>query len=220
MILRDLFGRIAIRPNAIRPNGIYTPSFKFISKLGCTGVSQNTPTITVHPKPTASFFFSPEEPDLDNSLVQFRNLSTGANSYIWNISPFGESTDFEPQFNYTDSGFHPVQLIAISDQDCKDTAQGQVYIRTNYRVFIPNAFSPNDDGLNDVFQPSIKGIVSSDFKVFNRWGELVFQSTDNRAWDGTYGGKQAPEGIYMYMLSVVNNFGERQFFKGTVALVR
>jgi gliding motility-associated-like protein len=220
MILRDLFGRIAIRPNAIRPNGIYTPSFKFISKLGCTVVSQNTPTITVHPKPTASFFFSPEEPDLDNSLVQFRNLSTGANSYIWNISPFGESTDFEPQYNYTDSGFHPVQLIAISDQDCKDTAQGQVYIRTNYRVFIPNAFSPNDDGLNDVFQPSIKGIVSSDFKVFNRWGELVFQSTDNRAWDGTYGGKQAPEGIYMYMLSVVNNFGERQFFKGTVALVR
>ena len=216
--LSNLYGRIG--RIAIRPHGIYNPSFQFISKLGCTTVSQNAPTITVHPKPTASFSFSPEEPDLDNSLVQFRNLSQGANSYLWNISPFGASTDFEPQFNYTDSGFHPVQLIAISDQDCRDTAQGQVYIRTNYRVFIPNAFSPNGDGLNDLFQPNIKGIVSSDFKVFNRWGELVFQSTDNTGWDGTYRGQQAPEGVYMYMVSVVNLFGERQFFKGTVALVR
>jgi gliding motility-associated-like protein len=216
--LSNLFGRIGRM--AIRPSGIYNPSFQFISKLGCTGVSQNTPTITVHPKPTAAFSFSPEEPDLDNNSVQFRNLSTGANSYVWNISPFGESTDFEPQYNYTDSGFHPLQLIAISDQDCKDTVQGQVYIRTNYRVYIPNVFSPNGDGKNDLFRPAMRGFAESELNIYNRWGERLFQSRDNAGWDGTYRGQPVPEGVYMYTLSVLNLYGEKQFFNGKVVLMR
>jgi gliding motility-associated-like protein len=210
-------GRIAIRPLA---SGTYTPSFQFISKLGCTAVSQFNPTITVHPKPTASFSFTPEEPDLDNNTVQFRNLSQGATSYLWNISPFGTSTDVEPQFSYTDSGFHPVQLIAISDKDCRDTSEGQVYIRTNYRVYIPNVFSPNGDGLNDVFQPAMRGFAESDFVIYNRWGERIYQSRDNIGWDGTYRGQPVPEGVYMYTLSVLNLFGEKQFFNGTVVLMR
>jgi len=217
--LSNLYGRIAIRPAPLA-SGIYTPSFQFISQLGCTAVSQNDPTITVHPKPTASFSFTPEEPDLDNNTVQFRNLSQGATSYLWNISPFGTSTDFEPKFSYTDSGFHPVQLIAISDQDCSDTTEGQVYIRTNYRVFLPNAFSPNGDGLNDIFQPNMRGFSQSVFRIYNRWGELIFQTTDNTGWDGTYRGQPVQEGVYMFTLSVLNLFGERQFFNGTVVLMR
>jgi gliding motility-associated-like protein len=220
IILSDLYGRIAIRPHAIRPHGIYNPSFKFISKLGCTVVSQNAPNITVHPKPTAAFSFSPEEPDLDNNSVQFRNLSTGANSYLWNVSPFGESTDFEPEFAYEGTGYHPVMLIAISDQDCRDTAEGEVYVRTNYRVFLPTAFSPNGDGINDIFQPNMRGFAESDFKVYNRWGELIYQSRNNTGWDGTYRGQPVPHGVYMYTLSVLNFFDERQFFSGTVVLMR
>jgi gliding motility-associated-like protein len=217
--LSNLYGRIAIRPAPLA-SGIYAPSFQFISKLGCVGELQFAPTITVHPKPLAAFSFTPEEPDLDNNTVQFRNLSQGATSYLWNISPFGTSTDFEPQFSYTDSGFHPVQLIAISDKDCRDTTEGQVYIRTNYRVFIPNAFSPNGDGLNDVFQPSMRGVTASDLKIFNRWGELIFQSTDNTGWDGTYKGKPVNEGVYAFSLRVVNAFGQLQFFSGTVTVLR
>jgi gliding motility-associated-like protein len=216
--LSNLFGRIGRM--AIRPSGIYNPSFQFISKLGCTGVSQNTPTITVHPKPTAAFSFSPEEPDLDNNSVQFRNLSTGANSYVWSISPFGNFTEAEPNVIYTDSGFHPLQLIAISDQDCRDTVQGQVYIRTNYRVYIPNVFSPNGDGKNDLFRPAMRGFAESDLNIYNRWGERLFQSRDNTGWDGTYRGQPVPEGVYMYTLSVLNLYGEKQFFNGTVVLMR
>jgi gliding motility-associated-like protein len=152
--------------------------------------------------------------------VQFRNPSQGATSYLWNISPFGTSTDVEPQFSYTDSGFHPVQLIAISDQDCRDTTEGQVYILTNYRVFLPNAFSPKGDGLNDIFQPNMRGFSQSVFRIYNRWGELIFQSTDNTGWDGTYRGQPVQEGVYIFTLSVLNLFGERQFFNGTVVLMR
>jgi gliding motility-associated-like protein len=197
-----------------------TPSsLYFTTPFGCTTTIAG-PDITVHPKPTASFSFSPEEPDLDNNTVQFRNLSQGATNYLWNISPFGESTDFEPEFSYTDTGYLPVMLIAISDQDCRDTATGEVYVRTNYRVFLPNAFSPNGDGINDIFQPNMRGFAESDFRIYNRWGELIYQSRDNTGWDGTYRGQPVQEGVYMYTLSVLNLYGDKQFFNGTVVLVR
>jgi gliding motility-associated-like protein len=199
--------------------GIYTPTLILTTQLGCD-TTLTGPIITIHPKPTAAFSFSPEEPDLDNNSVQFRNLSTGANSYVWNISPFGNFTEAEPNVIYTDSGFHPLQLIAISDQDCRDTVQGQVYIRTNYRVYIPNVFSPNGDGKNDLFRPAMRGFAESDLNIYNRWGERLFQSRDNTGWDGTYRGQPVPDGVYMYTLSVLNLFGERQFFNGTVTLVR
>jgi large repetitive protein len=73
---------------------------------------------------------------------------------------------------------------------------------------------------NDVFQPNMRGFSDSDFKVYNRWGELIFQSRDHTGWDGTYRGQPVPDGVYMYTLSVLNLFGERQFFNGTVTLVR
>jgi gliding motility-associated-like protein len=199
--------------------GIFTPTLVLTTQLGCD-TTITGPTITIHPKPTASFSFSPEEPDLDNNSVQFRNLSTGANSYLWNISPFGNFTEAEPNVIYTDSGFHPLQLIAISDQDCKDTAEGQVYIRTNYRVYIPNVFSPNGDGKNDLFRPAMRGFAESELNIYNRWGERLFQSRDNAGWDGTYRGQPVPEGVYMYTLSVLNLYGEKQFFNGTVVLMR
>jgi gliding motility-associated-like protein len=199
--------------------GIYTPTLVLSTPLGCD-TTITGPTITIHPKPTASFSFTPEEPDLDNNSVQFRNLSTGANSYVWNISPFGNFTEAEPNVIYTDSGFHPLQLIAISDQDCRDTVQGQVYIRTNYRVYIPNVFSPNGDGKNDLFRPAMRGFAESDLNIYNRWGERLFQSRDNTGWDGTYRGQPVPDGVYMYTLSVLNLYGEKQFFNGTVVLMR
>jgi gliding motility-associated-like protein len=199
--------------------GIYTPTLILTTQLGCD-TTLTGPTITIYPKPTASFSFTPEEPDLDNNSVQFRNLSTGANSYVWNISPFGNFTEAEPNVIYTDSGFHPLQLIAISDQDCRDTVQGQVYIRTNYRVYIPNVFSPNGDGKNDLFRPAMRGFAESDLNIYNRWGERLFQSRDNTGWDGTYRGQPVPDGVYMYTLSVLNLYGEKQFFNGTVVLMR
>jgi gliding motility-associated-like protein len=199
--------------------GIYTPTLILTTQLGCD-TTLTGPTITIHPKPTAAFSFSPEEPDLDNNSVQFRNLSTGANSYVWSISPFGNFTEAEPNVIYTDSGFHPLQLIAISNQDCRDTVQGQVYIRTNYRVYIPNVFSPNGDGKNDLFRPAMRGFAESDLNIYNRWGERLFQSRDNTGWDGTYRGQPVPKGVYMYTLSVLNLYGEKQFFNGTVVLMR
>jgi len=199
--------------------GNYTPSLAFTSQNGCSSTITG-PQITVHPRPIASFTYLPEEPDMDSAFVQFKNHSIGATNYNWTINPFGTFTDFEPEVEYKDTGYFDVSLIAISDQDCRDTTTGQVYIRTNYRVFLPNAFSPNGDGLNDVFRPTIRGFANMQFRVYNRWGELIYTSNSDEGWDGTYQGKPAQMDVYFYTLNVLNYFGERQSFTGTVQLIR
>jgi gliding motility-associated-like protein len=224
LIIENLYGRIAIRPNHLK-TGIYTPSFQFISKLGCTGVSQydptwpNAPTITVHPKPTAAFSFEPDSPRLDNPEIRFQNLSTGATSYQWELPPLGAFTDFEPTVRYSETGRFSVMHIAISDQGCRDTAMGEVWIQKALRFFMPTAFSPNGDGINDALSPSVLGLEVIEFNIFNRWGERIF-SSKGQAWDGTYRGQPVQGGVYTYTLVLKEENGKQMVFSGTVSVLR
>lgn len=198
--------------------GIYNPTLKFISELGCTA-NINGPEITVHPKPTASFNFTPQEPTILNNKVSFINNSLGAISYEWAIEPFGNYTDFEPVVTFDDSGRYMVVLVAISDQGCRDTAEGKVFVRSAEQMFMPTAFSPNGDGLNEVLEPTIMGFEVLDFAIYNRWGDKIFSSR-GAGWDGTYRNQPVQPGTYTYLLSLRNKEGKTKMLTGTVSLVR
>lgn len=87
-------------------------------------------------------------------------------------------------------------------------------------VFVPNAFSPNNDGQNDVFYVRGQNLTEVDFKVFNRWGELVFETTDQTVgWDGIYDGKQADPDVYVYHLRVICFDGQENLIKGNVTIL-
>ena len=89
------------------------------------------------------------------------------------------------------------------------------------QIFIPNAFTPNGDGLNDVLRVYSNVIRQMRFVVFNQWGEKIFESNDqNTAWDGTHQGKPQPSGVYMYVCDITLNTGERIQRKGAINLVR
>ncbi|MCO5254080.1 MAG: gliding motility-associated C-terminal domain-containing protein [Bacteroidetes bacterium] len=199
--------------------GHFIPLLTLITAGGCQAQVSGQ-AIEVYPKPFADFGYQPEEPDMDNPLVSFQNRSTGAVSYQWDIAPFGTFTDENPIVTYSDTGYHNVRLIAVSSHGCRDTSDSRLYIKTNYRVFFPSAFSPNGDGLNDTFKPLVRGFSELDFKVYSRWGELLFHSRSDEAWDGSSQGVQVPNGVYAFTLRVVNVFGETQFFTGTVTVVR
>jgi gliding motility-associated-like protein len=216
LMIANPLGRMAISRLA---SGTYIPYFKFISKLGCTAVSQFNPTITVHPKPMAAFRFMPDSPRIDRPEVLFRNLSTGGTRYQWEIEPVGTFTDFEPSVTYTDTGLFPVMHIAISAQGCRDTAVGEVWIQKVLRFFMPNAFSPNGDGINDGFFPSVLGLEVMEFNIYNGWGERMFRS-NGQAWDGTYRGLPVPSGVYTYILVLKEENGKQLHFSGTVTLIR
>jgi gliding motility-associated-like protein len=88
-------------------------------------------------------------------------------------------------------------------------------------VFIPNSFTPNGDGLNDMFRVYGYKIATLKLVVFNQWGEKLFESSDqSRGWDGTYKGKVQPSGVYMYVCRMVLTDGTVMDKKGAINLIR
>jgi gliding motility-associated-like protein len=119
-------------------------------------------------------------------------------------------------------------LRAKNDGGCLAEDKVSVYVLcNNSNIFVPNTFSPNGDGNNDVFYPRGSGVFKIlNLKVFNRWGEVVFDKSNFNAndaatgWDGTYKGKQLPADVFIYMLQVVCDNNSTLTFKGNIALLR
>ena len=128
-----------------------------------------------------------------------------SNTYFWQ---FGDNTpnslEFNPEHTYQEDGTYNVVLLA-ENGPCVDTAFIQIVIDPYYALYVPNTFTPNDDGRNDNFEPKGVGIESFEIYIYNRWGEEVFYS-DNLAvvWDGGKG----VAGTYTYIISVVDKIGE------------
>jgi gliding motility-associated-like protein len=156
--------------------------------------------------------------------VNFNNTSVGATDYAWNLDGMMmNSTLTHPVFTYEIPGTYPVTLIA-SDNNCLDTAYDTIRVSGSSEILdIPNVFSPNNDGINDVFFiPSI-GIEVMEVFVFNRYGEIVYEWYGrNGFWDGyTYpAGQPVPDGTYFYQVKATG-FDQTEYFKtGILTLLR
>ena len=158
------------------------------------------------------------------------NLSTGADKFIWN-SPQGEINDsINPVFiQYPFAGIYDITLIAIdSISNCKDTLTKTIELEEFNRLYtVPNVFTPNGDGENDYFRPVItnedfKGFIKFNvFKVYNRWGNLVYDNSDpSKGWDGNFNNKPAPAEVYAYYLEADISGCEIIKEKGNVTLIR
>ncbi len=188
---------------------------------GCS--LSNVGTVTEPDSVTLSVTPTPVEVKLGNTLqLSTTTNTTGSVTYDWSPK-FGLSCYdcANPVFDGIYS--QPYNVIVTTSAGCTGTAQFEVTVIPNYDVFIPNAFTPNGDGVNDFWQifgnmPAIKQI---EVMVFNRIGEKVFESTDiNFAWDGSYQGKHSPPGVYSYVAKFVwlNNHSDARY-KGTVTLL-
>lgn len=178
-------------------------------------------TITVNTNPTADFTME-IAPDCEGILVEYTNLSVDASDYEWIFSSGGTSTDFEPTNVFPYSGTMTTTLIAINANGCDDTlvVTGTVGAFTDYfDIEIPNVFTPNADGINDVFRVVVNGDLGEciDLQVLNRWGQVMYQSVENNlTWDGyTPDGKECPEGTYFYIIGV-----NGQQYKGSLTLMK
>jgi gliding motility-associated-like protein len=136
--------------------------------------------------------------------VQFTDESTNAASVHYNFGDGMETDTLNPVYWYTTYGTYEVSQIVENEQGCVDTIIKEIVVNTNENIFIPNSFTPNGDGKNDVFYPVQRGIQSKDFEffVFNRWGQLIYQSNDpSQGWDGLQKGKEIKTGVYVWKLS-------------------
>ena len=176
--------------------------------------------ITVNESPKADFMFSPQLTDLNNADIFFRDNSNDLISSIWDL---GDGTiiydDLTFWHTYIDTGEYIINYNISNQFGCTDSLIKKLVIHPIYKTFIPTVFTPNNDGDNDYFYPSIIGGSSYNMKIYNRWGEIIYNE-DNKKWDGTLNDNLITNGLYSYSITVLD-FKEKPFiYTGLVTLIR
>jgi gliding motility-associated-like protein len=179
-------------------------------------------SVTAYEQAVADFSYLPRQIDIVEPLVTFTDESINATSWFWSFGDAGTSNVQNPQHTYTDTGLFNVILIANNSNNlCNDTTFQKLRVLDIYRIFIPGAFSPNTDDINNVWKPSFTSILTVEVTIFNRWGERIYFNNDNTGiWDGTYNGSECEQGIYYYHIKVRDNRKKWHYYNGTLTLLR
>jgi gliding motility-associated-like protein len=203
--------------------GTYTVSLLELDSTTCNQRDSTTFMIVISGKPNAGFTYTPEAPVANTPFV-FINGSVGAVTYKWLFGD-GDSAvrntmdTVEHIYNQTDT--FNVCLLATNSSGCTDTACHRVAALINPLLDVPNAFTPGRFGANSIVRVMGFGITHMDFRIYNRWGRLVFESTDpNIGWDGYYQGQIQPMDVYAYTLEADFSNGQHVTKKGDITLIR
>ncbi len=198
-----------------------------IDNQGCVASYAMQNAVCIYPDPIADFSWLSSQVFTDNSEVPFINESTGAVSYTWSFGDGEFSNEVAPTHTYLNGNGqeYEVQLTAVSEHGCVDSLTLWVTLRDILLFYVPNAFTPNGDEFNNTFGPVMfSGFDSFDFRfeIYNRWGQLVFQTEDPTIdWDGTFAGKLVQDGVYSWKLSFGDLYtDERQQYVGSVTIMR
>ncbi len=203
-------------------DGQFIVGLTVTSADGCLFTDSLGYPIVVYPKPVADFAILPPSTSILTPDIEFIDESQGANFWEWDFGDFEGSILQNPSHTYADTGIYTVTQIVINQFGCRDTVEYPVEIKAEYTFFIPNAFSPNGNGNNDVFMGEGIGIQEFKMYVFDRWGNLIFESTDpNRGWDGKLAsGAEAQIDAYVYKIYIRDVLGIDHKYIGHVSLVR
>lgn len=205
--------------------GFYNAHIKLVTPEGCLTESEKF-VIEIIPSPNADFTFTPTNADLLNPTIYFYNNSSN-DVVSWNWINDGNIIGQLPDISYTfsDTGFFQIQLAVSNKSGCVDTVVQTIKISDYYSYFIPNSFSPNGDGLNETFLPVGNSVNDGNFnfKVFNRNGEIIFESgSTSMPWNGKIfnTGAEAPMGVYVWKITFNETFGNQKEHFGTVNLLK
>jgi gliding motility-associated-like protein len=185
--------------------------------------------IDVFDKPLAYFTVQPNLVYLPGKLYTI-NQSIGGSEFLWNFGDGTTSSEFDPSHEYKEEGLYEIKLIAKNSTNCVDSITLSSGVRVLYggEILAPNAFVPSPIGpgngspdRNDVFLPIMRGVQDYQLQIFNRWGQLVFESFDaNKGWDGYFNGILCPSDVYAYKLVVKLTTGRVVTRVGDVNLIR
>jgi len=209
--------------------GAFTVSLKITTKEGCSNTKSIQSLINVYEPPHSIFLIYPIATDQFNPTITFTNQSTdvyGIQTWEWQ---FGDGTDTgaiaDVSHTYADTGTFCTDLIVTNIHGCKDTTTRCAEISPLFALYVPNAFTPNHSGLNDVFMAKGQGMHSFDMWIFDRWGQRIFHSSDiNTGWDGTvqnsHSAIKCEEDTYIWMIEVNDALNSSRNYMGKVTLLR
>lgn len=190
--------------------------------LGCKDTVEMIDFIVVHSNPTAQIEGAAIRDSMGYSLYRFNSVEEGQKNYRWHVNQQEVSNSASFTYAFEELGTYTLSLWLKNEWDCVDSTEVNWEVIALYKVYIPNIFSPNKDGLNEVFMPyGLEYALEYELQIYNRWGALLFRSTDlQTGWDGTSGGEPVPDGVYVYKINVIDSYNKATEYRGTVQLIR
>ena len=222
-------GTSSIAEHCYTNNSVLLPvtfnvSLTVTSDSGCvTSLTKNN-YIIVNPNPIANFTAQPDITSIVDPIITFNNLSSGENGWNWSFGDLTTTSISDPlPHTYPDTAKYLITLIVSNQYSCFDTTYKTITIEPNWAFFVPNAFTPNADGINDSFQGYGFGLLKYEMMIFDRWGNEIYRTKDyNFPWDGTAnnGKNIAQQDVYVYLINIEEVKGRYHSYKGIVTLVR
>ena len=209
--------------------GTYSVTLTVTGTNGCTASQTNNNMITIYANPTADFTMTPNPTTILEPHICFTNLSTpDVVQWYWNFNDPNDlltSTSQNPCHSYSDTGTYCIPLIVHNQYGCWNTVTYCLMIQPYYTIYVPNAFTPNEDGLNDFFFPKATNIIEGSYhmSIFDRWGNLIFQSYSiDKGWDGRANGgeKTAQMDVYVWKIDVKDYTGKGHALTGNVSIIK
>ena len=203
--------------------GCYDVTLSTVTDFGCYSSRTKKCLVQILEAPIANYYHSPENPSTLDAIVKFQDASINAKHITWYID--GDTLSEKGLFAYefADTGFYKVSLVAVSEDGCVDTLSKMLRHSLAQTLYIPTSFSPNGDGLNDVFKIGGEGIRLENFEmsIFDRWGrELFISNNPDFGWNGKYltTGEYVPSGSYPYVINYKDQYGEPRTIRGHVVI--
>jgi gliding motility-associated-like protein len=209
--------------------GVYDVEMEITTLDGCVYDTVFTGMIVVHDYPVANFTWSPFLAPMFNPEINFVNMSSpDAVVYNWVFEDGDPAVSGEEDpivtFPIGEVDDYLVSLIVYNEAGCRDSVSKEVSVVSDVILYAPNSFTPDGDKFNEIWRVYIDGVDIMDFDlfIFNRWGEVMWESHDiNAGWNGTYGGKLVPEGTYIWMIKATDGVSDKKYeFSGHINVLR
>jgi gliding motility-associated-like protein len=213
--------------NPVTANPTVTTIYTVVGTEATTACTDTTTvTLTVLPKPEASFSWEPQFLTLENPMANFTAVSSsGATSWQWDFAGLDSAFTANPSFTFPDVGSYDITLF-VDNGICSNQTQSTIIVRSEFAFYVPNAFTPDDGKFNGVFVPvgaDLDHLQQYNMIIFNRWGEIIFTtSSPSEGWNGMKNnrGEVLQQGTYIYKIDLIDDKGERFSFMGHVSLIK
>ncbi|MGB4848342.1 MAG: PKD domain-containing protein [Saprospiraceae bacterium] len=208
-----------------KTEGTFSIKVEITSPIGCYTSDVFPNLITMEPSPVADFIYTPEVINSLNATAVFTDLSTGANGWYWDFGGQGRSFLRNPTYTFLDTGLTSIKEVVFHPNGCTDTLIKTIDIEPVVQFFLPNAFTPNYDGKNEVYKPAglADGVQSYSLTIWSRWGESLFETSDPEdGWNGRKNntGQEMPIGVYLCVLRYEDARNRPHELREFVTLVR
>jgi gliding motility-associated-like protein len=214
-------------PNIADPfaNPATTTTYMAIAKLAGCDPDTSYVTVVIYPLPTVDA--GPSQNLLAGSVAQLQATGTLIHKYLWTPSKtLNCDTCYNPVASMSVNTTYTIKVTTIHGCIASDTVSIRLFC-DNSQLFIPNSFTPNGDGQNDIFYPRGNGVSEiKSFRIYNRWGEKLFERSGillndaSNAWDGSYNGAPPRPDVYVWIIDALCETGEPLFLKGDVTIIK